>query len=180
MDGHSHPGRNQPTPQEYNTVQEMQKIPPFAVVLSSRRAEEYRDRDHQLICISLIGRTRVDPSDTDRNGRSYADCGFGGVIQSKYLKTFFILGARAEQNLYSGKLVAIAHALSTLPGHKQYRISLLTSNKAVAPTLRNPRQRSDQEHYKDLLDNVGRHAKQVVTALLGNTLGSYYGMKRAY
>ncbi|KAJ5932808.1 hypothetical protein N7516_007297 [Penicillium verrucosum] len=106
--------------------------------------------------------------------------GFGGVIQSKYLKTFSILGARAEQNPYSGKLVAMAHALSTLPGLKQYRISLLTSNKAVALTLRNPRQRSDQEHYKDLLDNVGRHAKQVVTALLGNTLGSCYGMKRAY
>ncbi|KAJ5932855.1 reverse transcriptase [Penicillium verrucosum] len=104
-----------------------------------------------------------DPSDTDRNGRSYADC-----------------GARAEQNPYSGELVAMAHALSTLPGPKQCRISLLTSNKAVALTLRNPRQRSGQKHYKGLLDNVGRHAKQVVTALLGNTLGSYYGKNRAY
>lgn len=80
--------------------------------------------------------------------------GFGGVIQKqppKYkkprLKTFSItLGARSEQNPYSGELAAMAHALKTLPVLKSYRITLLTSNKAAALTLGNPRQQSGQEH----------------------------------
>jgi hypothetical protein len=74
--------------------------------------------------------------------------GCGGAIQSKpprykklKLKTFsFTLGVRLEQNPYSGELAAMAHALRTLPTLKQYRIMLLTSNKAAALTLRNPRQ----------------------------------------
>ncbi|CEL11769.1 Putative Reverse transcriptase [Aspergillus calidoustus] len=80
--------------------------------------------------------------------------GFGGVIQKqppKYkkprLKTFSVtLGARSEQNPYSGELAAMAHALKTLPVLKLYRITLLTSNKAAALTLVNPRQQSGQEH----------------------------------
>jgi 23S rRNA A2030 N6-methylase RlmJ len=40
----------------------------------------------------------------------------------------------------------MAHALSTLPTLKQYRITLLTSNKAAALTLENPRHQSGQEH----------------------------------
>ncbi|KAJ6117870.1 hypothetical protein N7523_005788 [Penicillium sp. IBT 18751x] len=63
------------------------------------------------------------------------------------LKTFPVtLGARAEQNPYSGELAAIAYALSTLRGLKRCRIRLLTSNKAAALTLKNPRQQSGQEH----------------------------------
>jgi hypothetical protein len=73
--------------------------------------------------------------------------GFGGVIQKqppKYrkprLKAFSVtLGARSEQNPYLGELAAIAHALKTLPALKLYRITLLTSNKAAALTLGNPR-----------------------------------------
>lgn len=40
----------------------------------------------------------------------------------------------------------MAHALNTLPALKQHRITLLTSNKAAALTLKNPRQQSGQEH----------------------------------
>lgn len=80
--------------------------------------------------------------------------GFGGAIQKqppKYkkpkLKTFSVtLGARSEQNPYSGELAAMAHALKTLPVLKSYRITLLTSNKAATLTLGNPRQQSGQEH----------------------------------
>jgi hypothetical protein len=69
--------------------------------------------------------------------------GCGGVLQKrppKYkkprLKAFSVtLGARSEQNPYSGELAAIAHALKTLPVLKLYRITLLTSNKAAAFTL---------------------------------------------
>jgi hypothetical protein len=63
------------------------------------------------------------------------------------LKTFSItLGARSEQNPYSGELAAMARALKTLPVLKSYRITLLTSKKAAALTLGNPRQQSDQEY----------------------------------
>jgi hypothetical protein len=72
--------------------------------------------------------------------------GFGRFIQKqppKYkkprLKAFSVtLGARLEQNPYSGELLVIAHALKTLPALKLYRITLLTSNKVAALTLGNP------------------------------------------
>jgi hypothetical protein len=98
--------------------------------------------------------------------------GFGGAIQKQppryrkpKLKTFSVtLGARVEQNPYSGELAAMAHALNSLPGLKQYRITLLTSNKAAALTLRNPRQQSGQEHicqvYK-LIRRLRRHGNQI-------------------
>jgi ribonuclease HI len=98
--------------------------------------------------------------------------GFGGAIQRKppryrklKLKTFsFTLGVRTEQNPYSGELAAMAHALSTLSTLKQYRVTLLTSNKAAALTLRNPRQQSGQEHvcqiYK-LIKRLQRNGNQI-------------------
>ncbi|OQE33211.1 hypothetical protein PENNAL_c0436G00925, partial [Penicillium nalgiovense] len=55
------------------------------------------------------------------------------------------LAARAEQNPFSAELAAMAHVLSTVPGLKVYRITLLTSNTAAVLTLRNPRQQSGQE-----------------------------------
>jgi ribonuclease HI len=62
------------------------------------------------------------------------------------LKTLSVtLGARAEQNPFSAELAAMAHALNMVVGVKDYRIGLLTSNKAAALTLRNPRQQSVQE-----------------------------------
>lgn len=57
----------------------------------------------------------------------------------------FTLGARIEQNLFSAELAAIAYILKTLVGLKDFRISLVTSNKAAAFTLKNPRQQSGQE-----------------------------------
>ncbi|KAJ5155683.1 hypothetical protein N7492_008486 [Penicillium capsulatum] len=62
------------------------------------------------------------------------------------LKTFSAtLGARSEQNPFSAELAAMAHTLNMLVGLKDYRIMLLTSNKAAALTIRNPRQQSGQE-----------------------------------
>lgn len=82
------------------------------------------------------GSIQIAVSSSARNGV----VGFGGIVQKqppKYkkpkLKSFsVILGARSEQNPYSGELAAMAHALRTLPVLKQYRITLLTSNKAAA------------------------------------------------
>jgi ribonuclease HI len=80
--------------------------------------------------------------------------GFGVALEKQppryqklKLKTSSVtLGARVEQSPYSGELAAIAHALDIPPGLKQYQITLLTSNKAAALTLRNPRQQSSQGH----------------------------------
>ncbi|KAJ6114125.1 hypothetical protein N7512_007570 [Penicillium capsulatum] len=79
--------------------------------------------------------------------------GFGVAIEKQppryrklKLKTLSVtLGARAQQNPYSGELAAMAHTLNMLVGLKNYRIMLLTSNKAAALTIRNPRQQSGQE-----------------------------------
>ncbi|KAJ5556668.1 hypothetical protein N7494_000583 [Penicillium frequentans] len=79
--------------------------------------------------------------------------GFGVAIEKQpprnrklKLKTFSItLGARAEQNPFSAELAAMAHVLKMIVGIKDYRITLLTSNKAAVLTLRNPRRQSGQE-----------------------------------
>ncbi|KAJ5449493.1 uncharacterized protein N7458_005942 [Penicillium daleae] len=88
-------------------------------------------------------------SSSARNGL----VGFGVAIEKQppryrklKLKTFSVtLGARSEQNPFSAELAAIAHTLNMLVGLKDYRIRLLTSNKAAALTIRNPRQQSGQE-----------------------------------
>ncbi|KAJ5100882.1 hypothetical protein N7456_006934 [Penicillium angulare] len=79
--------------------------------------------------------------------------GFGVAIEKQpprnrklKFKTFSTtLGARAEQNPFSAELAAMAHVLKRVVGIKDYEITLLTSNKAAALTLRNPRRQSGQE-----------------------------------
>jgi ribonuclease HI len=73
--------------------------------------------------------------------------GFGVAIEKQppryrkpRLKTFSVtLGAKTEQNPYSRELAAMAYALNTLRGLKRCKVTLLTSNKAAALTLKNPR-----------------------------------------
>jgi hypothetical protein len=98
--------------------------------------------------------------------------GFGVAIEKQppryrkpRLKTFSVtLGARTEQNPYSGELAAMADALGTLRGLKRCRVTLLTSNKAAALTLKNPRQQSGQEHicqtYK-LIKRLRKHENRI-------------------
>lgn len=98
--------------------------------------------------------------------------GFGVAIERQppryrklRLKTLSVtLGARAEQNPFSAELAAMAHALNMVVGVKDYRITLLTSNKAAALTLRNPRQQSGQEFvyqlYK-LMRKLRRNGNQI-------------------
>ncbi|KAJ6136898.1 hypothetical protein N7497_012150 [Penicillium chrysogenum] len=98
--------------------------------------------------------------------------GFGVAIEKQppryrklKLKTLSVtLGARAEQNPFSAELAAMAHALNMVVGVKDYRITLLTSNKAAALTLRNPRQQSGQEFvyqlYK-LMRKLRRNGNQI-------------------
>jgi ribonuclease HI len=98
--------------------------------------------------------------------------GFGVAIEwqpPRYrklkLKTLSVtLGARTEQNPFSAELAAMAHALNMVVGLKDYRITLLTSNKVAALTLRNTRQQSGQEFvcqlYK-LMRKLRRNGNQI-------------------
>jgi hypothetical protein len=95
------------------------------------------------------GSIQVAVSSSARNGL----VGFGVAVEKQppryrklKLKTFSVtLGARSEQNPFSAELAAIAHVLNMLVALKDYRIMLLTSNKAAALTIGNPRQQSGQE-----------------------------------
>ena len=114
------------------------------------------------------GIMRIAVSSSARNGM----VGFGVAIEKQppryrkpRLKTFSVtLGARTEQNPYSGELAAMAYALGTLRGLKRCRVTLLTSNKAAALTLKNPRQQSGQEHicqaYK-LIKRLRKHENRI-------------------
>ena len=105
-----------------------------------------------------------------RHGTSWWDLGWRSrnshlEYRKLKLKTFSVtLGARAEQNPFSAELAAMAHALNMVVGLKDYRITLLTSNKAAALTLRNPRQQSGQEFicqiYK-LMRRLRRNGNQI-------------------
>ncbi|KAJ5125944.1 hypothetical protein N7526_008121 [Penicillium atrosanguineum] len=98
--------------------------------------------------------------------------GFGVALEKrpprnrklKHKALSITLAARAEQNPFSAELAAMAHVLSTVPGLKDYRITLLTSNKAAVLTLRNPRQQSGQEFvcriYK-LIERLQRNRNHV-------------------
>ncbi|KAI2734223.1 hypothetical protein DTO013E5_10100 [Penicillium roqueforti] len=98
--------------------------------------------------------------------------GFGVAIEKQLpryrkvrLKTLSVtLSARTEQNPFSAELAAMAHTLKTLVGLKDFRITLITSNKAAALTLKNPRQQSGQEFvcriYK-LTSRMQRHGNQI-------------------
>ncbi|KAJ5521816.1 hypothetical protein N7527_005931, partial [Penicillium freii] len=88
-------------------------------------------------------------------------------------KTFSVtLGARAEQNPFSTKLAAIAYVLKIVVGIKDYKITLLTSNKTAAFTLRNPRRQSSQEFIPTTEDNklLGLAKEQARTATQEDTL----------
>ncbi|CEJ62638.1 Putative Reverse transcriptase [Penicillium brasilianum] len=98
--------------------------------------------------------------------------GFGVAIEKQppryrkvRLKTLSVtLSARTEQNPFSAELAAMAHTLKTLVGLKGFRITLITSNKAAALTLTNPRQQSGQEFvcqiYK-LVRQLQRHGNHI-------------------
>ncbi|KAI2955871.1 hypothetical protein CBS147352_10985 [Aspergillus niger] len=100
------------------------------------------------------GRTGWVNTDRDQQlGTDGGMVGFGVAIEKQppryrklKLKTFSMtLGARSEQNPFSAELAAIAHILDGLVGLEGFRLRLLTSNKAAALTMRNPRQQSGQE-----------------------------------
>jgi ribonuclease HI len=115
---------------------------------------------------------RVAVSSSARNGI----VGVGGAIQiplsmqgGPKLQTFSLtLGLRTEQNPYSGELAAMKYALRrALPYFKYRSVALITSNKAAALSLRQPRQQSGQEYIRCIYDSIEelREGGNVVKAL---------------
>jgi hypothetical protein len=116
------------------------------------------------------GSIQIAVSSSARNGL----VGFGVAIEKQppryqklKLKTFSLtLGARSEQNPFSAELAAIAHMLNRLVGLKGFRLSVLTSNKAAALMIWNPRQQSGQEFvcqtYK-LINRLWRKGNHIKT-----------------
>jgi ribonuclease HI len=107
---------------------------------------------------------RIAVSSSARNGV----VGIGGAVSlpasvygSPKLGTFSsTLGARSEQNPYSGELAAMERALSTLPMLRSSSIVLSTNNKAAVLTLRQPRQQSGQQHTRHIYEAVGEMRKR--------------------
>jgi ribonuclease HI len=129
-------------------METLETINPFVLAPWETRIQsdvEAMPRSH----IVLGGSLQVAVSSSARNSL----VGFGVAIKKQppryrklKLKTFSVtLGARSEQNPFSAELAALAHTLNMLVGLKDYRITLLTSNKAAALTMRNPQQQSGQE-----------------------------------
>ena len=82
--------------------------------------------------------------------------GVGGVIQfapdtttvGRSTETFSLaLGPRAEQNLTSGELTVVAHAMKKmLPAVRNRTITIFTRNNAAMQMMAQSRQQSGQEY----------------------------------
>ncbi|OAQ57559.1 reverse transcriptase [Pochonia chlamydosporia 170] len=140
-------------------LSEIESIQPFALAPWDKRMEaiQYEDMSKGIEGTWDVG---VAVSSSARNGL----VGVGGVAHIKVKgradprsQAFSItIGPRNEQNPYSGELAAMAHALRSLPNVRRRRIALLTTNKAMALSLRNPRQQSGQEHIQIIYGEINR------------------------
>jgi hypothetical protein len=139
-------------------MEQLETIQPLTLAPWEERVEAITDktaaREAEVgwaICIAV--------SSSARNGV----VGVGGSVQistsvrgGPKLETFsFTLGMRTEQNPYSGELAAMAYALRrTIPKLRYRSIALITSNKAAALSVKQPRQQSGQEYIRCIYDSV--------------------------
>ncbi|KAK1973217.1 hypothetical protein LZ30DRAFT_695152 [Colletotrichum cereale] len=78
-----------------------------------------------------------------------------GQADSKPEHFSFTLSARSEQNPYSAELAAIAYALRRpLRGVTEERITVVTSNKEAALSLKRPHQQSRQAYIRSVYNSV--------------------------
>jgi ribonuclease HI len=140
-------------------LEELESIQPFALKPWEKRIQAFT-YENAVKGTEAEWDIRVAVSSSARN----AVVGVGGVVRgtpfiSEHTTSeefSFTLGPRAEQNPYSGELAALAHALKILPNVSQRRIALLTTNKAVALSLRNPQQQSGQVYIRSIYQSVAK------------------------
>ena len=140
-------------------LEELESIQPFALAPWEKRVQafNYENATKQPEAEWDI---RVAVSSSARNDV----VGIGGVVRGTPFidgdatseEFSFTLGLRTEQNPYSGELAAMAHALNTLPNVSHRRIALLTTNKAVALSLRNPQQQSSQVYIRSIYKSFAK------------------------
>ncbi|OAQ61371.1 reverse transcriptase [Purpureocillium lilacinum] len=141
-------------------VEESETINPFTLAPWAERLQAIMDEgDATTAARADLGwAVRVAVSSSARNGL----VGVGGAVDlpasvpggPKVEPFSFTLGMRTEQNPFSGELAAMACALRRLPELRYRSVALLTSNKAAALTLRNPRQQSGQEYVGCIYDSI--------------------------
>jgi ribonuclease HI len=140
-------------------METLETINPFTLAPWAERVQTDTDGQHEA-SVEAGGCMQVAVSSSARNER----VGFGVAIEKrpprnrklKHKALSVTLAARAEQNPFSAELAAMAHALSTATGLKDYAITLLTSNKAAVLTLRNPRQQSGQEFVRRIYKLIAK------------------------
>lgn len=140
-------------------LEELESIQPFTLTPWEKRVQafNYKNATKQPEAEWDI---RIAVSSSARNDV----VGISGVIRGTPFingdatsKEFsFTLGLRTEQNPYSRELAAIAHALNILPNVSHRRIALLTTNKAVALSLRNPQQQSGQVYIRSIYKSFAK------------------------
>jgi ribonuclease HI len=140
-------------------LQELESIQPFALKPWEKRIQAF---NYETVATQqdIEWDIRVAVSCSARNGV----VGVGGVVRDTPFidgdaaseEFSFTLGFRTEQNPYSGELAAMAHALNILPNVSHRRIALLTTNRAVALSLRNPQQQSGQSYVRSVYKGIDK------------------------
>ncbi|RYO85131.1 hypothetical protein DL766_007358 [Monosporascus sp. MC13-8B] len=136
-------------------MEDLETINPFTLAPWTERVQTTGEENAESTRPNTKGAVRIAISSSARNGV----VGVGGVVEMpgpKLEKFSFTHGKRTEQNPFSGELVAAAYALRFLPDLRSQTVTLLTSNKAVVLTLRNPRQQSGQEYVRCIYEAVER------------------------
>ena len=142
-------------------MEELETINPFTLAPWAERLQAIMDDGDAAAAAAradLGWAVRVAVSSSARNGL----VGVGGAVDlpasvrggPKVEPFSFTLGMRTDQNPFSGELAAMACALRRLPELRYRSIAVLTSNKAAALALRNPRQQSGQEYAGCIYDSI--------------------------
>ncbi|KAM3537215.1 hypothetical protein ARSEF1564_009861 [Beauveria bassiana] len=87
--------------------------------------------------------------------------------QSKRKVFSFTLGARTEQNPFSGELAAIAYTLRHLPHSEHQNIAVFTRNKGAVAALSQPYQQSGQDFIKCIYNSVDQLTSKENTITIG-------------
>jgi ribonuclease HI len=166
-------------------MEELETIRPFTLAPWQERVETITDESatgHSKAGWAI----RIAVSSSARNDV----VGVGGAVKlpvsmrgGSRLETFSVtLGVRSEQNPYSGELAAMEYALRrALPCFKYRCVSLITSNKAAALSLKQPHRKSGQVYIRciyDLIDEL-REDGNVVKVLWLPASGENKLLKRA-
>lgn len=151
------------------SLMQLETIQPYSLEPWRERLQVSLRDSNDGVCVGWTKAVAV--SSSARN----AIVGVGGVIQTENAATgqlkreafSFTLGARTEQNPFSGELAAMAYALRNLPDCTHQNIALFTCNKGAVAALNRPYQQSGQEFIKCIYDSVDQLVDKANTMVVG-------------